>query len=147
MTSPKNVHRTRRRRRGRSLGACISVDNCRLFMARRKLMRQRLVVWGTEIAVDWAEPEQVIDEDVMAKVKRENSLRFSCLRDPNSFATPTRRAVFLFVSAVVRGDTSLSPCRSLSFASISFPLLYFSSTLSAATRGCALGVPGRTTHC
>ena len=39
-------------------------------MARRKLMRQRLVVWGTEITVDWAKPESpVIDEDVMAKVK------------------------------------------------------------------------------
>ena len=98
-------------RRGRSLGVCMSVDNCQLFiggipkkvtkadildemrrltdgvvdaivyasvgdktknrgfafveyenhraamMARRKSMRQRLVVWGTEITVDWAEPK------------------------------------------------------------------------------------------
>ena len=112
-------------RRGRSLGASLSVDNCRLFIggipkksvakadildemrrltdgvvdaivyasvddktknrgfafveyenhraaaiARRKLMRQRLVVWGTKITVNWADPEHVIDDDVMATVKR-----------------------------------------------------------------------------
>ena len=112
-------------RRGRSLGASLSVDNCRLFIggipkksvakadildemrrltdgvvdaivyasvddktknrgfafveyenhraaaiARRKLMRQRLVVWETKITVNWADPEHVIDDDVMATVKR-----------------------------------------------------------------------------
>ena len=151
-------------RRGRSLGVCISVDNCRLFiggipkkvtkadildemrrltdgvvdaivyasvadktknrgfafveyenhraaaMARRKLMRQRLVVWGTEIAVDWAEPEQVIDEDVMAKVKRENSLRFFVFARPQLLrhahaSSSVSRLSSLFVSVVVRGDS------------------------------------------
>eukprot|EP00118_Oscarella_pearsei_P010992 m.70368 g.70368 ORF g.70368 m.70368 type:complete len:627 (+) comp35689_c0_seq5:382-2262(+) len=110
-------------RKGRTIGVCISVDNCRLFIggipkriskeaifaemrkmtdsvadvivypsavdktknrgfafveyenhraaavARRRLMSQRLVLWGHQIAVDWAEPEQEVDEEIMAKVK------------------------------------------------------------------------------
>ncbi|KAJ8299658.1 LOW QUALITY PROTEIN: hypothetical protein KUTeg_023718 [Tegillarca granosa] len=110
-------------RKGRLLGVCMSVDNCRLFvggipknkgrdeilqemnkvtegvvdvivypsavdktknrgfafveyeshrdaaMARRKLIPGRIQLWGHQIAVDWAEPEQDVDEDVMAKVK------------------------------------------------------------------------------
>lgn len=109
-------------RRGRLLGVCPSVDNCRLFvggipknktkeeimvemkkvtegvtdvivypsatdksknrgfafveygshraaaMARRKLIPGRILLWGHQIAVDWAEPEQEVDEDVMDKV-------------------------------------------------------------------------------
>ncbi|KAL4225766.1 APOB1 complementation factor [Mactra antiquata] len=108
-------------RRGRLLGVCPSVDNCRLFvggipknktkeeimsemkkvtegvtdvivypsamdksknrgfafveyanhraaaMARRKLIPGRILLWGHQIAVDWAEPEQEVDEDVMDK--------------------------------------------------------------------------------
>lgn len=110
-------------RKGRLLGVCQSVDNCRLFvggipktktkeeimtemkkvtdgvldvivypsamdktknrgfafveynshrtaaMARRKLIPGRIQLWGHQIAVDWAEPEQDVDEDIMCKVK------------------------------------------------------------------------------
>lgn len=110
-------------RKGRFLGVCLSVDNCRLFvggipknkckeeilvemkkvtegvmdvivypsatdktknrgfafveyeshraaaMARRKLIPGRIQLWNHQIAVDWAEPEQDVDEDVMDKVK------------------------------------------------------------------------------
>lgn len=109
-------------RKGRFLGVCLSVDNCRLFvggipknkqkdeilqemqkvtegvvdvivypsaqdktknrgfafveyeshraaaMARRKLIPGRIQLWGHQIAVDWAEPEQEVDEEVMSKV-------------------------------------------------------------------------------
>ena len=49
-------------------------------MARRKLMRQRLVVWGIEITVNWAEPESpMIDEDVMEKVKFHAECRRGCM--------------------------------------------------------------------
>ncbi|CAH1786758.1 unnamed protein product [Owenia fusiformis] len=110
-------------RKGRLLGVCLSVDNCRLFvggipknkqkdeihtemdkvtegvvdvivypsaqdksknrgfafveyeshrsaaMARRKLIPGRIQLWGHQIAVDWAEPEQEVDEEVMKNVK------------------------------------------------------------------------------
>uniref|UniRef100_F6Y540 RRM domain-containing protein n=1 Tax=Ciona intestinalis TaxID=7719 RepID=F6Y540_CIOIN len=110
-------------RKGRLLGVCKSVDNCRLFvggipktkqkeeiliemkkvtegvcdvivypsaadkqknrgfafveyqdhhtaaMARRKLMHTRPQIWGHPIAVDWAEPEVEVDDDIMATVK------------------------------------------------------------------------------
>jgi len=35
----------------------------------RKLMHTRPQIWGHPIAVDWAEPEVEVDEDVMATVK------------------------------------------------------------------------------
>lgn len=107
---------------GRTLGVCMSVDNCRLFvggipkrinkdeireemdkvtegvvdvivypsasdksknrgfafveyeshrvaaMARRKLMNGRVQLWGHQIAVDWAEPELEVAEEIMAHV-------------------------------------------------------------------------------
>lgn len=110
-------------RKGRLLGVCFSVDNCRLFvggipktkkkdeiyaemmkvtegvtdvivypsasdksknrgfafveydshraaaMARRKLIPGRIQLWGHPIAVDWAEPEQEVDQDIMNQVK------------------------------------------------------------------------------
>ncbi|XP_055958025.1 APOBEC1 complementation factor isoform X3 [Patella vulgata] len=110
-------------RKGRLLGVCASVDNCRLFvggipknkqrdeikqemekvtdgvmkvivypsvldktknrgfafveysshrdaaMARRKLIPGRIQLWGHQIAVDWAEPEQDVDEDIMSNVR------------------------------------------------------------------------------
>ena len=37
-------------------------------MARRKLLPGRIQLWGQPVAVDWAEPEQEVDEDVMSKV-------------------------------------------------------------------------------
>jgi len=37
-------------------------------MARRKLFPGRIHLWGQPVAVDWAEPEQEVDEDVMSKV-------------------------------------------------------------------------------
>ena len=36
--------------------------------ARRKLMKSNLRLWGFPVAVDWAEPEVEVDEDVMSKV-------------------------------------------------------------------------------
>ncbi|XP_063685163.1 APOBEC1 complementation factor-like isoform X3 [Bolinopsis microptera] len=113
-------------RRGKNIGVCPSVDNCRLFvggipktvvreqilaemqkitdgvqnvivypsandksknrgfafveydshrsaaMARRKLLRQipqPFTLWGHSIAVDWAEPELEVDDDIMQQVK------------------------------------------------------------------------------
>lgn len=110
-------------RKGRMIGLCRSVDNCRLFVggipknkkkeeileemkkvtedvinvivypsandktknrgfafvqygshraaavARRKLIPNRISLFGQPIAVDWAEPEPEVDEDVMAAVK------------------------------------------------------------------------------
>uniref|UniRef100_A0A1I8I8I4 RRM domain-containing protein n=1 Tax=Macrostomum lignano TaxID=282301 RepID=A0A1I8I8I4_9PLAT len=84
-------------RKGKTLGVCLSVDNCRLFfatllfirrppdkgknrgfafveyehhkaaaMARRKLIPGRIQLWGHQIAVDWAEPEREVDEDIMS---------------------------------------------------------------------------------
>ena len=117
-------------RKGRTLGVCSSVDNCRLFvggipkarkkeeilaelrkvtdqvedvivypsaadknknrgfafveykthkaaaMARRKLVTGRTQLWGHPIAVDWAEPEEDVDDDVMKSVKARVSLIF-----------------------------------------------------------------------
>lgn len=112
-------------RKGRFLGVCGSVDNCRLFiggipkcrsrneikqeimrntdgvkdvlvypaidtsldvknrgfafieykdhrsaaMARRKLAPGRILIFNTQVAVDWAEPEDEMDEEIMSKVK------------------------------------------------------------------------------
>lgn len=110
-------------RKGKALGVCLSVDNCRLFvggipksktreeilvemckvtegvrdvicypsvadktknrgfafvefeshkaaaMARRKLLPGRIQLWGQQIAVDWAEPEREVNEDIMSKVR------------------------------------------------------------------------------
>ncbi|EUB63626.1 APOBEC1 complementation factor [Echinococcus granulosus] len=38
-------------------------------MARRKLIPGRIYLWGHQVAVDWAEPEREVDEDVMSKVR------------------------------------------------------------------------------
>ncbi|KAB0395365.1 hypothetical protein E2I00_012151 [Balaenoptera physalus] len=70
-------------RPGRLLGVCCSVDNCRLFIGGIPKMKKReeileeiakvtegvLDLWGHQIAVDWAEPEIDVDEDVMETVK------------------------------------------------------------------------------
>ncbi|VDM32745.1 unnamed protein product [Hydatigera taeniaeformis] len=110
-------------RKGKTIGVCLSVDNCRLFvggipknktkeeilvemqkvtdgvkdvicypsvadktknrgfafveyeshkaaaMARRKLIPGRIQPWGQQIAVDWAEPEREVNEEIMMKVK------------------------------------------------------------------------------
>ncbi|XP_071851340.1 probable RNA-binding protein 46 isoform X2 [Apostichopus japonicus] len=110
-------------RKGRYLGVCSSVDNCRLFvggipknkkreeilsemskvtdqvvdvivypslhdktknrgfafveyenhraaaMARRKLIPGRIQLWSHQIMVDWAEPEEDVDEEIMKNVK------------------------------------------------------------------------------
>ncbi|XP_018646047.1 apobec-1 complementation factor, putative [Schistosoma mansoni] len=110
-------------RKGKLLGVCYSIDNCRLFiggipksktkdeimlemskvtdgvkdvivypslvdktknrgfafveyenhktaaMARRKLIPGRIHLWGHQIAVDWAEPERQVDENIMSKVR------------------------------------------------------------------------------
>lgn len=113
-------------RKGRCLGVCSSVDNCRLFiggipkcrtrdeiksevmkntegvhdvlvyptsdptnpeiknrgfafieykdhrsaaMARRKLAPGRILIFNTQVAVDWAEPEEDLDDEIMEKVK------------------------------------------------------------------------------
>lgn len=110
-------------RKGKTIGVCLSVDNCRLFvggipknktkeeifiemqkvtdgvkdvicypsitdktknrgfafveyeshkaaaMARRKLIPGRIQPWGQQIAVDWAEPEREVNEEIMSKVQ------------------------------------------------------------------------------
>lgn len=110
-------------RKGRMLGVCVSIDNCRLFVgglpktkqkkeilqvmkittdsvvdvivypnahdksknrgfafveyenhraaaiARRKLIPGRILFWGQQIAVDWAEPEPEIEQEIMDTVK------------------------------------------------------------------------------
>ena len=38
-------------------------------MARRKLLPGKIQLWGHQIAVDWAEPETEVDDDVMATVR------------------------------------------------------------------------------
>lgn len=38
-------------------------------MSRRKLMNSKISMWGQPIAVDWAEPEIDVDDDIMATVK------------------------------------------------------------------------------
>lgn len=38
-------------------------------MARRKLMNGRVYLWGHQLAVDWAEPELEVDEEIMAQVR------------------------------------------------------------------------------
>ena len=37
-------------------------------MARKKLISGRIQLWGHNVAVDWAEPEIEVDEDIMAGV-------------------------------------------------------------------------------
>ena len=43
-------------------------------MARRKLNLGRIQLWGHQIAVDWAEPEQDVDEEIMVTVREEYDL-------------------------------------------------------------------------
>ena len=43
-------------------------------MARRKFMNGRVQLWNHQIAIDWAEPELEVDEEIMAQVNmHENS--------------------------------------------------------------------------
>ena len=44
-------------------------------MARRKLMNGRVFLWGHQLAVDWAEPELEVDEEIMAQVQPTNFVR------------------------------------------------------------------------
>ena len=37
-------------------------------MARKKLLKNRIRLWGHNIAVDWAEPELEVDEEIMSQV-------------------------------------------------------------------------------
>ena len=37
-------------------------------MARRKFMNGRVQLWNHQIAIDWAEPELEVDEEIMAQV-------------------------------------------------------------------------------
>ena len=46
-------------------------------MARRKLVNKGIRLWDQLIAVDWAEPEPEIDDDVMSKVG-DNTIVFDC---------------------------------------------------------------------
>lgn len=38
-------------------------------LARKKIIPGKLELWGQHVIVDWAEPEQMVDEDVMEKVR------------------------------------------------------------------------------
>ena len=49
--------------------AFVEYDNHKAAaVARRKLMPGKILLWGQQVAVDWAEPEIEVDEDVMSKV-------------------------------------------------------------------------------
>ncbi len=37
-------------------------------VARRKCAPNRLQLWGKTVAVDWAEPEPMVDEEILSKV-------------------------------------------------------------------------------
>ena len=130
-------------RKGKCIGVCSSVDNCRLFvggipkkvkrdeilaeiskvtdsvvdvivypsaqdktknrgfafveytthrdaaMARRKLMTGKIQLWGHQIAVDWAEPEQEVDEEIMDQV------RPSCYKSPLPHLLRSRKLLTL----------------------------------------------------
>ncbi|CAH8549983.1 unnamed protein product [Schistosoma rodhaini] len=153
-------------RKGKTIGVCLSVDNCRLFvggipknktreeilsemkrvtdgvkdvisypsvtdktknrgfafieygshkaaaMARRKLLPGHIHLWGHQIAVDWAEPEREVNEDIMSKVKilyvrnlmlstTEESLRDSFIKaaggDPNSVERVKKISDYAFI--------------------------------------------------
>ncbi|XP_046455799.1 probable RNA-binding protein 46 [Daphnia pulex] len=38
-------------------------------LARRKCLPDRLLLWGKNVAVDWAEPEPVVEEEILSKVR------------------------------------------------------------------------------
>ncbi|KAF5401279.1 hypothetical protein PHET_05331 [Paragonimus heterotremus] len=153
-------------RKGKTIGVCFSVDNCRLFvggipknktreeiltemkrvtegvkdvisypsvadktknrgfafveyeshkaaaMARRKLIPGRIQLWNQQIAVDWAEPEREVNEDIMSKVKilyarnlmlstTEESLREHFVRvaggDPNAIERVKKISDYAFI--------------------------------------------------
>ncbi len=44
------------------------VDHRAAAYARKKLMSERVQLWGQTICVDWAEPEQDVDVDTMNQV-------------------------------------------------------------------------------
>jgi len=46
-------------------------------MARRKLLPGRIQLWNHQIAVDWAEPEQEVDDDIMNKVRYSSTVSLS----------------------------------------------------------------------
>lgn len=37
-------------------------------VARRKCISSRLQLWGKNVAVDWAEPEPLVDDEILSKV-------------------------------------------------------------------------------
>ena len=45
------------------------IDHRSAAMARRKLAPGRILIFNTQVAVDWAEPEDEMDEEIMSKVK------------------------------------------------------------------------------
>ena len=40
-------------------------------MAMRQFMNGHVQLWNHQIAIDWAEPELEVDEDVMAQVRQQ----------------------------------------------------------------------------
>ncbi|XP_018647346.1 apobec-1 complementation factor-related [Schistosoma mansoni] len=81
-------------------------------MARRKLLPGHIHLWGHQIAVDWAEPEREVNEDIMSKVKilyvrnlmlstTEESLRDSFIKaaggDPNSVERVKKISDYAFI--------------------------------------------------
>uniref|UniRef100_A0A2K5QBH2 RRM domain-containing protein n=1 Tax=Cebus imitator TaxID=2715852 RepID=A0A2K5QBH2_CEBIM len=49
--------------------AADNMESCSFAMARHRLMPGRIQLWGHQVAVDWAEPEIDVDEDVTETVK------------------------------------------------------------------------------
>lgn len=49
-------------------------------LARQKLTRDKLSVWGQQLCVDWAEPEQDVDESTMNQVRYSHASALMCAR-------------------------------------------------------------------
>lgn len=63
--------------------------------ARRKLIPNRVLLWGREIAVDWAQPETEFEEEVMCKV-RMRSFKFCTFQYFHNFQT-----LFIYLDVIV----------------------------------------------
>ena len=55
-------------------------------MARRKLIPGKILLWGQQIAVDWAEPEAQVDDEVMKSVWRFLNLKINLI----TWSNPTK---------------------------------------------------------
>ncbi|KAJ9574914.1 hypothetical protein L9F63_007933, partial [Diploptera punctata] len=81
-------------------------------MARRKLLTDRILLWGIGLQVDWALPEREIDEDVMRKV----TVLF--IRD--LLLSTTEKTLYGAMQSVVARDTIVKIKKLRNFAFVHF---------------------------